>query len=183
MGLGGHPLGSQAQTIRICFSPQKGFITNRNTPQFHQLSGWLVAGEEARYGGPGLAWLHVVCRFFKFCKTALEPVYGREFNIKIIWQQLWWTFMQPACQLHTPSKIETSVALCCVTKLHILECPFIVTSTRCTCVMIMLWAFLWSLHVYILRLYFCSIYLEWTASSWTNEFTRENATSIQMQYV
>ena len=34
-------------------------------PQFHQLSGWLVsddlAGEEAGCGGPGLAWLHVIC--------------------------------------------------------------------------------------------------------------------------
>ena len=32
---------------------------------------------------------------------------------------------------------ETSVALCRVTKLHILKWPFIVPSTRCTCVMIM----------------------------------------------
>uniref|UniRef100_A0A4W5PBQ6 Semaphorin 6B n=1 Tax=Hucho hucho TaxID=62062 RepID=A0A4W5PBQ6_9TELE len=32
--------------------------------------------------------------------------------------------------------LETSVALCCVTKLHILKCPFIVPSTRRTCVMI-----------------------------------------------
>jgi choline-glycine betaine transporter len=31
-----------------------------------------------------------------------------------------------------------SVALCCVAKLHTLESPFIVASTRCTCVMIML---------------------------------------------
>ena len=53
-------------------------------------------------------------------------------------QQLWWTFLQSACQLHAPSKRETSVALCCVTKLHIVEWPFIVPSTRCTCVMIML---------------------------------------------
>jgi hypothetical protein len=30
------------------------------------------------------------------------------------------------------------VALCCVTKLHILVWPFIDPSTRCTCVMIML---------------------------------------------
>jgi hypothetical protein len=33
--------------------------------RFHQLSGWLVsdhpAGEEAGCGGPGLAWIHVVC--------------------------------------------------------------------------------------------------------------------------
>jgi hypothetical protein len=28
-------------------------------------------------------------------------------------------------QLDAPSKLETSVALCCVTKLHILEWPFI----------------------------------------------------------
>jgi hypothetical protein len=41
--------------------------------------------------------------------------------------------------LHSPSKLETSVALSCVTKLHILEWPFIVLSTTCTCVMIMLY--------------------------------------------
>ena len=60
-----HPLGSQAQPIRMGFSPQKGFITDRNTPQFHQWSGWLVsddpADEEAGCGCPGLAWLHIVC--------------------------------------------------------------------------------------------------------------------------
>ena len=43
-----------------------------------------------------------------------------------------------ACQLHAPSKLEPSVALCCVTKLHILKWAFIVLSTRCTCVIIML---------------------------------------------
>jgi hypothetical protein len=37
-----------------------------------------------------------------------------------------------------PSKLETSVALCCVTKLHILKWPYIVPSRKCTCVMIML---------------------------------------------
>jgi hypothetical protein len=36
------------------------------------------------------------------------------------------------------SKLERCVALSCVTKLDILECPFIVPSTRCTCVRIML---------------------------------------------
>ena len=34
--------------------------------------------------------------------------------------------------------LKTSVALCCVTKLYILEWHFNVTSTRCTYVMIML---------------------------------------------
>jgi hypothetical protein len=33
--------------------------------------------------------------------------------------------------------LEPSVALCCVTKLHILKWPFIVPSTKCTFVMIM----------------------------------------------
>ncbi len=43
-------------------------------------------------------------------------------------ETLWWTFLQSACQLHAPSKLATSVALCCVIKLHILEWPFIVAS-------------------------------------------------------
>ena len=33
-------------------------------------------------------------------------------------------------QLHAPSKLETSVGLCCVTKLHILEWPFLAPSTN-----------------------------------------------------
>jgi hypothetical protein len=36
----------------------------------------------------------------------------------MIWQQLWWTFLQSACQLHAPSKRETSVALCCDKTAH-----------------------------------------------------------------
>ena len=40
LGLGGH---SQDQPIRTSFSPQKGFNTDINNPQFHQLSGWLVS--------------------------------------------------------------------------------------------------------------------------------------------
>ena len=41
-----------------------------------------------------------------------------------------------ACQISAPSKLETSVALRYVTKLHILEWPFIVPSTGCMSVMI-----------------------------------------------
>jgi hypothetical protein len=70
-------------------------------------------------------------------KQSWEAGYGREINIQV-WQQLWWTFLQLACQLHNPSKLETSLASCCVIKLHILEWPFIVPSTRCTYVMVML---------------------------------------------
>ncbi len=46
--------------------------------------------------------------------------------------------MPIACQLHAPSKLATSVALCCVVKLHILEWPFIVASLKHTCAIIML---------------------------------------------
>ena len=69
----------------MSFSAQKVFITDRNTPQFNQLSGWLVsddpAGEEAGCGGPELLWLHVVVRpvgrTVKFFKWTLEAAYGR----------------------------------------------------------------------------------------------------------
>jgi hypothetical protein len=37
--------------------------------------------------------------------------------------------------MHSPSKLETSVALCCVTKQHILGWPFIVPTTGHKCVM------------------------------------------------
>ncbi len=40
-----------------------------------------------------------------------------------------------ASQLHASSNLATSVALCCVIKLHILEWPFIVTSPRHSCVL------------------------------------------------
>ena len=62
LGSQAHLLGSQAQPIRMSCSQEKGFITDRNTPQFHQLSRWLVSddpvGEEAECG---LRLLHVVC--------------------------------------------------------------------------------------------------------------------------
>ncbi len=64
-------------------------------------------------------------------------------SLKRLWRQLTvekWTFnsratafLQSACQLHAPSKLATSVALCCVIKLHILECPYIVASLRHLC--------------------------------------------------
>ena len=71
--------------------------------------------------------------------NAIHVVCGCEASwtyCKILWQQLWWTFVQLACLLRTPLQHETSVALCCVTKLHILEWPFIV----------------------MLHLYLCSVY-------------------------
>ena len=50
----------------------------------------------------------------------------------------------PTAQVDIPAvsmpiaKLETSMALCCVTKLYILKLPLVVPSTRCTCVMIKL---------------------------------------------
>ena len=55
--------GSQAQPNRMSFPTQNGFIKDRNTPQHpaHQPPSDDPEGEEAGCGGPGLAWLHVVC--------------------------------------------------------------------------------------------------------------------------
>jgi hypothetical protein len=40
----------------------------------------------------------------KLSKTTLWLMVEK---LTLIWQQLWWTFLQSACQLHTPSKFET----------------------------------------------------------------------------
>ena len=60
-------------------------------------------------------------RTAKFCQIILEAAYEHS----ITWQPLWWTFLQSACQLHAPSKLETFVELHCVPKLHILEWPLL----------------------------------------------------------
>jgi hypothetical protein len=50
----GWALGSQAQPIRMSF-PHKMALLQTEIPPSDD-----PAGEEAGYGGPGLAWLHVV---------------------------------------------------------------------------------------------------------------------------
>ena len=67
-------------------------------------------------------------RTAKFSKMTLEVAYGREINI---------TFSGGYSCMPIAHYLKTSVALCCVTKLNILEWHF-VPSTRCTCVMTML---------------------------------------------
>jgi hypothetical protein len=66
-------------------------------------------------------------------KTMLEAASSKAISIKF-------SGGHSSCQHAncTLPQLETSVALCCVTKLHLLELPFIIPSTRFTCVMIML---------------------------------------------
>ncbi len=113
-----------------------------------QLSGWLVSddlgGEDAGCGAPGLVWLHMVCGCeagWMYCQILLNA-----FGDGLWWrnehsmhgQQFFRTFLQSACQLHAPSKLATSVALCCVIKLQIVVWPFIVASLKHTCAIIIL---------------------------------------------
>ena len=73
----------------------------------------------------------------KFPKTTLEAGYGREINIQFSGNRSGGYSCSQDSNCTLP-QLETSVSLCCVPQLHILEWPFIVPSTRCTCVMIML---------------------------------------------
>jgi hypothetical protein len=85
---------------------------------------------------------HVVCRCeASWMRNSLKStlVYGWEMNNQFSGNSSGGHSRQSACQFHVPSKLDTPVALCCVTNLHLLEWPFIVPpSTRCTCVMITL---------------------------------------------
>ncbi len=81
-----------------------------------RVSGWLFSGnlgsEDAGCGGPGLVWFQVVCG----CESGwmYYPILWNAFRdsfTSIHEQQLWYKFLQSACQLHAPSKFATSVAL------------------------------------------------------------------------
>ncbi len=73
----------------------------------------------------------------KFSETPLETAYGREMNIQFTGNSSGGHSCSQHASHHAPSKLATSVALCCVIKLHILEWPFIVASLRHTCAIIM----------------------------------------------
>ena len=76
-----------------------------------------------------------VGRTVKYFKTMLEVAYGREINMKCSGNSSSGHFCSP----HANSRsLNLRHLWRCVTKLHILEGPFIVPSTRCTCVMSML---------------------------------------------
>jgi hypothetical protein len=76
-----------------------------------------------------------VGRTDKLSKMTLEVAYGREMNIQFSGNSSGGHSCSQQANCILP-QLETSVALVSVTKLHILEWPFIVPSTRCTCVMI-----------------------------------------------
>jgi hypothetical protein len=106
---------------------QKFFVCAN--PKFHQLSGWLVsddpAVEEARFGGPGLAWLHMMCGYeagWDILPNSLKQVE------KLTFSYLATAVVDiPAVSMTIVHYLKTSsVALCCMTKLHISEWPLIV---------------------------------------------------------
>ncbi len=74
----------------------------------------------------------------KFSETPLETAYCREMNIQFTGNSSGGHSCSQHANCMLPSKLATSVALCCVIKLHILEWPFIVASLRHTCAIIML---------------------------------------------
>ena len=132
MGVSGraqaYPLGSQANPLR------RGFITDRNTPQHPHLPSQTIPQVKTPdlevLDWRGYTWSAVVMLVgctAKFSKTMLEAAYGREMNIK---------FYGNIVSMPVARSLKTRDI--CVTKLHILEWAFIVTSTRCTCVMILL---------------------------------------------
>ncbi len=89
-------------------------------------------------GWCGYAWSAVerpVGCTAKFSETHLEMAYCREMNIQFTGTALV-DIPAVSMPIARPSKLATSVALCCVIKLHILEWPFIVASLRHTCAII-----------------------------------------------
>ncbi len=64
--------------------------------------------------------------------------YCREINIQFTYNSSGGYSCSQHANCTLPLKLATSVALCCVIKLHILEWPFIVASLRHTCAIIML---------------------------------------------
>jgi hypothetical protein len=117
----------------------KGFITDRNTPQFHLLSGWLVsdntAGEETGCGGFRLAWLHDILpnslkRHLKL--LMVEKITSNSLATALV--DILAISMPIACFIKTSD--ICGIVLC--DKTAHFRVAFYVPRTRCTCVLIML---------------------------------------------
>lgn len=79
-------------------------------PLFKHLYGWLVSDDLGRdhagCGGPWLVWIDMVCG----CEAVWTCCQILSFGDSLWWsnehsahkQQLWWKFLLPASQLHTP---------------------------------------------------------------------------------
>ena len=98
----GH-LGARPSQSELGFCHKKGFITDRNTPQHSPLPTPPQTILQVKnpdvdvLSWCGYKWsavVRLVGRTAKFSKTTLKAAYGREIDIQIFWQQLWWTFQQ-----------------------------------------------------------------------------------------
>ncbi len=98
----------------------------------------MVVDEWHNNGPQDLVTVRPVGCTAKFSETPLETAYGREMNIQFTGNSSGGHSCSQHANCNAPSKLATSVALCCVIKLHILEWPFIVASLRRTCAIIML---------------------------------------------
>ena len=88
-------------------------------------------------GWCGYTWSAVVRpvgRTAKFSKTTLETAYGREINIKFSGNRSG----GHSCSQHANCTLPQNLRHLLHCFVHILVWPFIVPSTRCTCVMVML---------------------------------------------
>jgi hypothetical protein len=113
-------------------------------------------------------------------------------SLKRRWKRLMvekWTFSYlvtalvdiPAVSMPIVRSLKTCVALCCVTTLHILKWPFIVPSTRCTCVIHMLFNQLLDMP-HISGGWIVLAKEKWLLTGMTNKFA-QNLREISFLYV
>lgn len=115
-------------------------------PLFKHLYGWLVSDDLGRdhagCGGPWLVWIDMVCG----CEAVWTCCQILSFGDSLWWsnehsahkQQLWWKFLLPASQLHTPKTYNILDIVLHNTTEHF-SGILLVESLRHTCAIIILW--------------------------------------------